>query len=157
MKKLIILFLMIFSILNADDTKYPFWGIVGYSSDIVGDSANTIAIRYGQQNKDWRTSFTLETKQGDYQLFTIGIDRTIMHSLATTKLRIYAGVRVGAITQDDLNGDTNIGYGYGGAVGLMYYISDTLDFDIGYRYLKVTDLVEVDDIKGVSIGLHYFF
>ena len=157
MKRLMILFLMILVVLSADDTKYPFWGIVGYNSDIVGDNANTIAIRYGQQNRDWRTSFTLETKQNDYQIFTMGIDRTIMHSLVTSKLRIYAGIRVGAITQDDLDGDTNIGYSYGGAMGLMYYISDTIDFDIGYRYLKITDLVGIDNIKGVTVGLHYFF
>jgi len=157
MKRLIILFLILFNSLNADDTKYPFWGIVGYSNDILGDNSNTIAIRYGQQNRDWRTTFTLESKSGDYQIFTIGIDRTILHSLASPKLRIYAGLRGSAITQDDLAGDTNIGYGYGGAVGFMYYINDKIDFDIGYRYLKVTDLVGIDDIKGVSIGLHYFF
>ena len=158
MKKIIVSFLIMLSALSAgDDTKYPFLGIVGYSSDMAGDNANTIAIRYGQQNKDWRTTFTLETKQGDYQLFTIGVDRTLMHSLSTAKLRIYAGIRLGAITQDDIAGDTNIGYGYGGSMGLMYYISDTMDFDIGYRYLKVTDLVGIDDIKGVSVGLHYFF
>ncbi|SHO81573.1 hypothetical protein MNB_SV-15-1310 [hydrothermal vent metagenome] len=159
MKRLIVIFLIILNGLSAgDDTKYPFLGIVGYNSNLVGENFNVIAIRYGQQNRDWRTTFTLESKQGDYQLFTMGIDRTILHSLVTTKLRIYAGVRLGAITQDDnVAGDTNIGYSYGGAMGLMYYINDRLDFDIGYRYLKVTDLRGIDDIKGVSIALHYFF
>jgi opacity protein-like surface antigen len=157
--KSIILMIAILSTLSLSETKYPFWGIIGYSSDINGEQGGVVGIRYGQQSKDWRTSFTLESSFKDHQLFTIQIDRTLLHSLTTSKLRIYGGIIGGAVAQDknDGSGDKNLGYSYGLSIGFMFYLSDNIDLDLGYRYMRVTDLDNIDKISSVSFSIHYFF
>ncbi|MEA2028680.1 MAG: hypothetical protein U9N49_06865 [Campylobacterota bacterium] len=157
--KHIISIALLLSSLSFAETKYPFWGVVGYSSDIDGDSGAVAGIRYGQQSRDWRTSFTLESKYQNQQLFTVQIDRTLLYSLSTSKLRVYGGIIGAAIAQDkdDGSSDKNLGYGYGLSAGLMFYLSDKVDLDLGVRYIKVTDLDHIDEIKSVGFAMHYFF
>jgi len=157
--KHIISIALLLSSLSFAETRYPFWGIVAYSSTIEGERGDVGGIRYGQQSKDWRTSFTLESKYYNQQMLTLQIDRTLLYSLSTSKLRIYGGVVGAAIIQDKNDGsdDKMLGYGYGLSAGLMYYLSDTIDLDLGYRYMKVTDIDNVDDISSFGLALHYFF
>jgi len=156
--KYILLVVFMFSSLSFGETKYPFWGIIGYSSDVNGKQGGVVGLRYGQQSKDWRTSFTLETRYNGYQLFTAQVDRTLLYSLATPKLRLYAGLIAGAVAQEDeAGGDDNLGYSYGVSAGFMFYLSDNIDLDLGYRYMKVTELDNIDDISSASFAIHYFF
>jgi len=145
--------------LSFAETKYPFWGVVGYSNNINDESGAVVGLRYGQQSKSWRTSFTLESSYQDYQLFSVQIDRTLLYSVTTSKLRIYGGLIASAITQEknDGSGDKNIGYGYGLGAGLMFYLSDNIDLDLGYRYMRVTDLDNIDEISSFGFAMHYFF
>jgi len=139
--------------------KYPFWGISINSSDINGDMINTIGLRYGQQTQDWRTTFTLENREHGRQSFMVQMDKILLQSIGTYKLRAYAGLAIGAMSQKRADDDSkDIGYVYGATVGMMYYISDTIDMDISYKYLKTDDNIEsIDDFNSASIGLHYFF
>lgn len=158
MKRALIL-IFLWTTLSFGETKYPFVGIVGYSSDMGGERGAIGGLRYGQQSRDWRTTFSAEMSYNDYQVFSIQVDRTLLYSLTTSKLRIYGGLIGAAITQErnDGSGDKNLGYGYGVTTGLMFYLSDKIDLDLGYRYMRVTDLDTIDEINSVSFAIHYFF
>ncbi|KIM08457.1 MAG: hypothetical protein KU28_03395 [Sulfurovum sp. PC08-66] len=151
--------LLISSLSWGDSTKYPFFGIVGLSSAINGENGGVVGIRYGQQSQDWRTSFTVETPYQEYQFISVAIDRTLLYSLTTSKLRIYGGLVGAAILFDknDGSGDKSVGYGYGLGAGLMYYLTDNIDLDLGYRYMLVNDVDNLDEISSFGFALHYFF
>lgn len=139
--------------------KYPFVGISINSADINSDRINTIGIRYGQQTQDWRTTFTLENREHGRQSLIVQMDKVLLHSIGTPKLRTYAGFAIGAISQKRADKDSkDIGYIYGATVGIMYYITDTIDLDVSYRYLKTDNSVDsVDDFNSATLGIHYFF
>jgi len=104
-----------------------------------------------------------------------------------TKIRPYAGVSLGTISyvndnlafdingtkkdesaQKDKNGektseesetesmDTS-GYFYGLNLGLIVYITDNIDMDIGYHYYDVQDFEGMNEIQGLTFSLHYFY
>ncbi len=152
--------LLLFSSLSlGDSTKYPFVGIVGHSTTINDENGGVAGIRYGQQSQDWRTSFTLETPHQEYQLISVAIDRTLLYSVTTSKLRIYGGLVAAAVVFDknDGSGDKSVGYGYGLGAGVMYYLTDNIDLDLGYRYMLVNDVDNLDEISSFGFAMHYFF
>jgi opacity protein-like surface antigen len=149
--------------------QYPFIGLVGSYN---GDFNNTMLVgfRFGMQNNLWRTSFTYEDNFDEYKAFMIEVDRTVVAGLFNGKGRIYIGASGGWVDVDDgtieivtldENGDeestSKTGYAIGLNIGLMYYISDQLDFSIDYRYMSVEDIVSMDTISALSLSLHYFF
>jgi opacity protein-like surface antigen len=139
--------------------KYPFFGISINSADINDDRINTIGLRYGQQTQDWRTTFTLEHREHGRQSLIVQMDKTLLHSIGTSKLRAYTGLAIGAMSQQRSDKDSkDIGYVYGATVGMMYYVSDTIDLDLSYRYLKTDDNIDsVNDFNSATLGIHYFF
>ncbi len=144
-------------------------------------------IRYGQQTLKWRTMFTYEFEQNGYTSFIIEIDRILMDDLyGIAKIRPYAGLSLGFIdyVNDNLAFDTNStnnntntnntdnqnpendqesndidtsGYFYGLNLGLIVYVTDNIDLDVGYHYYDVQDFEGLNNIQGLTFSLHYFY
>ena len=148
-----------------DTEEYGFVGIEGgYLNSLETENKGFFGLRGGVQNSVWRTMFTYESNFESYQAFLIEADRTVVAGLMGGKGRIYLGVSGGWIEfygdklQDGLMVDfKDYGYAYGGNVGLMFYLTDQIDMDIGYRYLFTNDSCTYDAIYGFSVSLHYFF
>ena len=145
--------------------QYGFAGIEGgYLNSLDAENKGIVGVRVGMQNSVWRTMFTYESNFESYQAFLIEADRTVVAGLFGGKGRIYLGISGGWI---EFYGDKlldnvmvefkDYGYAYGGNIGLMFYLSDQIDLDIGYRYLFTNDSCTYDYIDGVNIALHYFF
>ncbi len=152
--------------------------VKSYSND------ETIAgIRYGQQTLKWRTMFTYEFEQNGYKSFTVEIDKILRDEIyGITKIRPYLGVSLGMIDyvndnlyyEDNATKNTNndvenpdhkddggdvdtSGYFYGLNLGLIIYVTDSIDMDIGYHYYDVQDFEGLNKIQGLTFSLHYFY
>jgi hypothetical protein len=128
----------------------------------VGQSL--FGLRFGFQNRVWRTMFTYEDNFASYRAFLIEADRTVLAGMMGGKGRIYLGVSGGWIEYygdrtilDDTVEFEDYGYAYGGNVGFMYYITDRIDLSFEYRYLFTSSSYTLDTIQGPGIALHYFF
>jgi hypothetical protein len=136
----------------------------------------TFGLRYGMQTKDYRTAFSYDYTD-DFQTFDVGVDYILMDSMfGTPKVRPYVGATVGYIIYDeariveynenrissneDSGEDTTVstsdGY-YGFDLGLLFYVSDNVDIDIGYHYYYMNRLEPLDIMSGFTISLHYFY
>ncbi|RUM72980.1 MAG: hypothetical protein DSZ10_04090 [Sulfurovum sp.] len=49
------------------------------------------------------------------------------------------------------------GYFYGLNLGLIVYVTDNIDMDIGYHYYDVQDFEGLNYIQGLTFSLHYFY
>jgi len=152
---------------------YPFVGLTGsYNNTLL--SEGVFGIRGGMQNNVWRTIFTYESNFDEYQSFILEVDRTVVAGLFGDRGRIYLGASGGWAKDDSDPYDTD-GYIYGGNIGFMYYLSDRLDMDIGYRYMyfnkddiptqgpeaepyqDINEEDRLDHLQGPTVSLHYFF
>jgi len=156
------------------------------SRDSFSNDEVIAGIRYGQQTLRWRTMFTYEFEQNGYKSFNIEIDRILKDDLfGLTKIRPYAGLSLGFIdyVNDNLAFDTNTtvsedaqktdqkdaedtddsydidtsGYFYGINLGLIVYVADNIDLDVGYHYYDVQDFEGLNNIQGLTFSLHYFY
>ena len=51
---------------------------------------------------------------------------------------------------------TSDGY-YGLDFGLLFYVTDDIDLDVGYHYYFMDRLRPLDTMNGTSFSLHYFY
>jgi len=135
--------------------QYAFVGIVAANGENIEENA-FMGVRVGAQNNLWRTMLTYEDNADEMQLLFLEVDRTVMGGMADGRLRFYMGI-LGGLVRDNLDPVKIDGLGYGASVGLMFYLSDQIDVDVGYRYLKVDDLLAIDHYQGVTVSMHYFF
>ncbi|MBL0720998.1 MAG: hypothetical protein JJV88_00260 [Sulfurovum sp.] len=148
--------------------QYPFIGIMILENDLL-DNNILMGFRLGMQNNIWRTMITYEDNFDEYQSLMLQVDRTIVAGLFSGKGRIYFGLSAGImdtgndwlnatnINESDTAGINKAGYGMGGNIGLMYYLSEQVDISLEYRYISVQEVDLFDRIKGFSIAVHYFF
>ena len=178
MLKTFFLSLLCITFLIGEDQKdYPFMGIslsTQNISPLLEDAAwkGGIAVKYGQQSLDWRTTFAIDYTQDTYFGANIEIDKILLDNMfGTAKLRPYLGAVVGYMSYDDKNlniplnptpqeqelyKETN-GFYFGGAFGFIIYATNDVDIDISYHYYKVQNLNFLDDLHGATLSLHYFF
>ncbi len=140
---------------DQDIEQYAFAGITAANAEQLDENA-FFGFRMGAQNNIWRTMFTYEDNIDEMQSLFLEIDRTIIGGMADNRLRLYVGA-LGGWMRDNADPEKIDGYGYGGSLGLMFYLTDQIDVDLGYRYLEVEDLTNVKRIQGVTFALHYFF
>ncbi|MDQ7085306.1 MAG: opacity family porin [Sulfurovum sp.] len=140
------------------------------------EDVTTFGLQYGMQTKDYRTTFSYETSS-DFQTFDLSVDYIIMDDMfGTAKIRPYVGVTLGyilydeslivaynenAISLNEANSEDSVistsdGY-YGFDVGMLFYITDNLDLDIGYHYYLMDRLEPLDTMNGITFSLHYFY
>jgi len=164
MLRVTLLFLFIFTSLFAEDVEeFPFLGITvstqSLDLDKISDKKETsFGIRYGKQTIDWRTMFTYEFASNGYRMFSMEIDKILMDDImGMPEFRPYLGATVGYLTYDnDALTDDN-GYFYGATAGFIIYATDNIDADLSYHYYKVSGIDALNNIKGGTISLHYFY
>ena len=161
-KIILILIFTLSSLFSQEAEKFPFIGL-GISAqtidiNIQNNNENTISLRYGKQTLDWRTSFTYEFKNTDYQSLSVEIDKILLDELfGTAKLRPYLGLSGGILKYKDDSLEDTDGFYYGGNGGFIIYLTDTIDLDLNYHYNIVQELKTIDSIQGATFSLHYFY
>ncbi|MCF6243551.1 MAG: hypothetical protein L3J43_00775 [Sulfurovum sp.] len=155
----------IFSNQVEDTETFSFAGLTATGSKVdfkgtsnLTDSKNTlVGLRYGQQTVDWRTMFTLSGKK-ETQEFTLEIDKILMDDIfGYPEVRPYLGATIGILHYEDAALTEEDGYFFGGAFGFLIYLTDNIDLDISYHYKKIKDMEPLSNIRGASIGVHYFY
>ncbi len=161
-KIILILIFTLSSLFSQEAEKFPFIGL-GISSQTIdintqNNKENTISLRYGKQTLDWRTYFTYEFKNTDYQSLSVEIDKILLDELfGTPKLRPYLGLSGGILKYKDDSLEDTDGFYYGGNSGFIIYLTDTIDLDLSYHYNIVQEIKTIDSIQGATFSLHYFY
>ncbi len=164
MLRVTLIFLFIFTSLFAEEKEeFPFLGITVSTQSIDIDKSSNqretpIGLRYGKQTLDWRTMFTYERASNGYQMFGMEIDKIMLDELmGMPEFRPYLGLSVGYFKYDDDVLSDDSGLYYGANAGLIIYATDNMDADLSYHYYKVNNIDELDNIKGATFSLHYFY
>jgi len=161
--KLFLPLLLLSSVLNADDKIYSFIGIQTSATKFENVSAPTFGIKYGKQSNNLRTSISYnygEKGSNYYQTAMMQIDAGILtRTFKDIAFKPYVGASIGIIQQNDdsLIPSRDRGYVYGANTGFTYILSDAIDLDLGYRFLKTLDLENLDEIQDVTFSMHYFY
>lgn len=161
-KIILILIFTLSSLFSQEAEKFPFIGL-GISAQTIdintqNNKENTISLRYGKQTLDWRTYFTYEFKNTDYQSLSVEIDKILLDELfGTPKLRPYLGLSGGILKYKDDSLEDTDGFYYGGNSGFIIYLTDTIDLDLSYHYNIVQEIKTIDSIQGATFSLHYFY
>jgi len=165
MKKIILLFLSIIfsSSLFANEQLYSFIGIQTSASKFDNSYTPTIAIKYGKQSKDIRTSiaYSYANKSSNrFQSLIMQVDSGILsQTFKDIAFKPYLGLSLGVIQQKNkkLLGYDDKGFVYGINTGFSYVINNDMDFDLGYRFLKTSKMKKLEQINDLSLSLHYFY
>lgn len=166
MKKFILLFLpiILFSTsLFANEKLYSFIGMQASPSLFNDTIAPSIAIKYGKQSKEIRTSVAYGYgKNGNnaYQTLIMQIDTGILtQKFKDIAFKPYVGLSIGVIQHKnkELIAYDDKGFLYGVNTGLSYVVNNNIDFDLGYRFMKTSKLKEIETINDLSFSMHYFY
>jgi len=164
MLRVTLIFLFIFTSLFAKETEeFPFLGITISTQSLDIENAGkpketSFGLSYGKQTLDWRTMFTYEFASNGYQMFGMEIDKILMDEImGMPEFRPYMGLSVGYLKYDNDALSEDSALYYGANAGLIIYATDNMDADLSYRYYKVSDMDELDNIQGATFSLHYFY
>ena len=166
MKKINTLFLpllLLTSVLNADDKIYSFIGVQTSASKFENTSAPTVGLKYGKQTENLRTSISYSygaKSDNDYHSLIIQMDTGILsNAFKDISVKPYVGASVGVMQQDDNSvvPSKDRGLVYGVNAGLSYILNDSIDLDLGYRFLKTSKLENIDNISDLTFSMHYFY
>ena len=159
MKKfnLILLSTIIFSTsLFAKEEVYSFIGIQASATKFDKISAPTIGLSYGEQTKAMRTSisYNYANKSSDtFQSLMMQIDSAILiQTFRDIPFKPYLGASFGLMKHN-----SDKGYLYGVDTGLSYIFNKSVDFDLGYKFLKTSKMKDLDTIHDLTFTLHYFY
>jgi opacity protein-like surface antigen len=120
------------------------------------ENVNTVALKLGKQTRRARTTFELDYTN-DYLAAALLIDYIPFDTMfGTPKLRPYIGINTQYLRYEDDSIDED-GFGAGFQTGLIFYASESIDVDMGYRYTFITNSDELDTAYGFTVSLHYFF
>jgi len=154
--------ILLTSTLYSADKVYSFIGIQAGSSSIAKDSVPSVGLKYGKQTRKYRTTLSYaygEKSNANYDTLIAQIDMGILsNSFKNSPVKPYAGLSFGAMQENNkLTGEQDRGYLYGPNGGISYIFNDSLDFDLGYRYLKTAKLNNLDSISDITLSMHYFY
>lgn len=154
--------LLLLPTLSLADKSYSFLGIQAANSFVEGNSVPTIGLKYGVQSKNYRTSLSYaygEISNSNYQTLILQIDKGILtDTFKNSSFKPYAGLSFGAMQENNKQtSKKDRGYIYGINTGLAYILNDSLDFDLGYRYLQTSKLQKIDSLNDLTLSLHYFY
>jgi len=166
MKKIILLFLPLILFLTplfANEKLYSFIGIQASPSLFDDTIAPSIALKYGKQSKDIRTSIAVgygKNGKNSYQTLIMQIDTGILRQkFKDIAFKPYIGASLGVIqhTNKQLINYDDKGFIYGLNTGLSYVVNNNMDFDLGYRFMRTSKLKELKRINDLSLSMHYFY
>ncbi len=148
--------------LLADNKLYSFIGIQAGSSFVESHAIPSIALKYGKQSKNSRTTISYayaDKSNVNYQTLIAQVDMGILtNSFRNSSVKPYGGFSFGVMQeQNKFNSITDRGYLYGLNTGLAYIFNDALDFDLGYRYLQTSKLENIDSLSDLTLSMHYFY
>jgi len=148
--------------LSATDKSYSFLGIQTGNSFVEGKSTPTIGLKYGVQTRKYRTSLNYnygKNSNGSYKTFMAQIDTGVLiNTFKNSLFKPYAGFSFGVMQEKNkVSSVIDNGYLYGVNAGIAYLFNDTLDFDLGYKYLKTSKLNTIDSINDLTLSMHYFY
>jgi len=161
--KLLLPFLLLTSAIHADNKIYSFIGVQTSASKFEDVSTPTVGVKYGKQTENMRTSFSYNYGANGsdyYQTLLIQMDTGILTStFRDIALKPYVGATVGVMQQnnDSFVPTRDRGYVYGANAGFTYILNDTIDLDLGYRYLKTSKLENIDNINDLTFSMHFFY
>ena len=161
--KLFLPILLLASALHADDKVYSFIGVQTSASKFENTSIPTIGVKYGKQSNNMRTSLSYnygEDGSNYYQTLLMQIDTGILtRTFRDIALKPYVGATIGLMQQNDdgLIPNRDRGYLYGANAGLTYIFNDAIDLDLAYRYLKTSQLENIDKVSDLTFSMHYFY
>jgi opacity protein-like surface antigen len=160
--KLFLPMLLLTSAINADDKIYSFIGIQASAAKYENSSTPTVGLKYGKQSENMRTSISYsygEKDNNDYQSLIMQIDTGILNNtFRDFALKPYLGASFGVMQHNTKTLPyKDKGFVYGANAGFSYILSDTLDLDLGYRFLKTSKLENIDKINDLTFSMHYFY
>jgi opacity protein-like surface antigen len=161
--KLFLPILLLVSTLHADDKVYSFIGVQTSATNFEKTTVPTLGVKYGQQSKDMRTSISYnygEDGKNYYQTLLVQMDTGILtNTFRDIALKPYVGATIGLVQQNDdgLIPSRDRGYLYGANAGFTYILNDSIDLDLGYRYLKTSKMENSDNISDLTFSMHYFY
>lgn len=161
MKHFILFILLFISLFAKEAEEFSFIGIgvSGQNIELSNSKGTktTFAIKYGKQSIDYRTTFAFDYEE-NYQSLSMSLDKILVDTLfGTPKIRPYLGFNVGTLKYKETTLADDSGYYYGGTGGFIIYVTDNIDMDISYHYNIVQEIKGIDNIRGVSFAMHYFF
>jgi len=166
MKKIILLFISIILLstnLFSNEKLYSFIGVQASPSIFNNTIAPSIALKYGKQSKDTRTSIAYgygKNSDNSYQTLIMQIDTAILtQTFKDIAFKPYFGASFGVMQHKNkkLISYTDKGFIYGVNTGLSYVVNNNVDIDLGYRFMKTSKLKEIETINDVSFSMHYFY
>ena len=160
--KLFLPLLLTCTTLSAIDKSYSFIGIQTDYSKIHKNNVQSFGLKYGQQINNYRTSLSYAyATQHDfsYQNLMLQIDTGIFkRAFKELPFKPYVGISLGVMEEKDKTlSKKDRGYLYGVNTGIAFIANDSLDFDLGYRYLKTHKLENIDEINNINLSMHYFY
>ncbi|VVP16967.1 hypothetical protein [Pseudomonas silesiensis] len=135
------------------------------NADGVIGKDNTWGVRLGRQNSDGRYYATYDNVSGSHN----GIKLRHENLLGSYDLfypgggstKLFGGLSAGLtkMTQEStgFSRDTNMGYAFGGQVGVLQQVSRNTSVELGYRYLRHNASTEVSERgsgKQGSLGMN---
>ena len=141
-------------------------GDVGYLIDdmpviepnFVGDYDVQYGFRIGAQRDQWRTTLIYDyydSKDNDQNVEQgyLTLDYFILEK--ESAFRPYIGLNVGYGNYESTFVDES-GFLYGGQVGIVLEVAETINLDVGFRY-TLSNADSFDHIGGVIFGANYLF
>ncbi len=139
---------------------YSFIGVQSGYSNYDNRDAPTIGLTYGKQNTEWRTAINYNYANSSNNIFhslIIQVDRGVLTELFRDyPFKPYIGFSLG-VMQHKKGSLNDKGYLFGGNIGINYVINNSLDIDLGYKYMDTSKLKKIDDRGDFMLSLHYYF
>ncbi len=142
------------------DNIYSFIGVQGGYSKYDNIDAPTIGFTYGKQNSEWRTAINYNyanSSNNSFHSLILQVDRGILTELFKEyPFKPYIGFSLGAMQHTKGSFDDR-GYLFGGNIGINYVLNNSIDIDLGYRYMDTSKLKKISDRGDLMLSLHYYF
>jgi len=160
------------TVLEAENVSesQKFIGVEVTITEVQGDAVRRVdpessqgtgfGLRLGAQNEEWRTMFTFnyfDNEGRNVEKLFLSVDYFFLKSELTENYAIqpYLGVNVGYMNYEAVGVDES-GLLYGGQAGGIFNLTESLDFDLGYRY-SLSSSDALDHTGDVVFGLNYLY
>ncbi|RUM70752.1 MAG: hypothetical protein DSZ09_03980 [Sulfurovum sp.] len=135
--------------------------VQGDASGIVKDDVSkgaSFGLRLGSQNDQWRNMFVWDSFDSEYRSvmkFFLSLDYLFPTAgmVGEYNFQPYLGLNVGYMNYESIDVKAD-GLLYGGQAGILFEMTEYVNFDIGYRYSLSTEET-LDHASEVLFGIQY--
>ena len=120
-------------------------------------SAVEYGIRFGAQSQEWRATFAFDyfDSSSDDQNVEKGLFMIDYFLLNRNGIRPFVGANTGLINYESTGVDAT-DFIYGGQVGVIVNVLDSMDLDLSYRY-SLSGSTQVNNLGSIVFGLNYLY